>query len=91
MLIAIGLLAFFTFLSEQTINEKLDILDNRTTRINEDIKSLNENQKRLLLIINTLRSRINNIKSNGKTEEKSKTIEYRIRDIEQRESELNEE
>jgi len=87
------LLALFSLYKIKTLEEKLDVLDERTVKLSEEIKSLYKNQKDISLIVTTIRNRINKLKSHGKNPEKEKvrTVQQRLNDIEQRERDLNDE
>jgi biopolymer transport protein ExbB/TolQ len=87
------LLALFSLYKIKTLEEKVDILDERSFKLSEEIKSLYKNQKDISLVITTIRNRINKLKSNVKNPEKEKvrTVQERLDDIERREQHLNEE
>jgi len=87
------LLALFFLYKINALQEQIDILDERTVALSEEIKSLDKNQKDISLVITTIRNRINKLKSNGKTRENSKVRSFkeRLDDIEHREQQLNDE
>jgi plasmid replication initiation protein len=84
------LLALFFLYKISTLQEQINILDERTVKLSEEIKSLYKNQKDISLVITTIRTRINKLKSNGKTSENSKVRSFkeRLDDIEHREQQL---
>jgi uncharacterized protein YlxW (UPF0749 family) len=87
------LLALFCLYKIKKSEEMLDVLDERTVKLSDEIKSLYKNQKDISLVVKAIRNRINKLKSNGKSPEKEKvrTVQQRLDDIEQREQHLNDE
>jgi len=87
------LLALFCLYKIKKSEEMLDVLDERTVKLSDEIKSLYKNQKDISLVVKAIRNRINKLKSNGKNPEKEKvrTVQQRLDDIEQREQHLNDE
>lgn len=85
------LLALFSLYKIKTLEEKLDVLDERTVKLFDEIKSLNKHQKDISVVVTTIRNRINKLKSNGKNPEKEKvrTVQQRLDDIERREQLLD--
>jgi hypothetical protein len=85
--------ALYFILTKYYTNNKLNILDDKSENLKKDLKVLYDNQQDLLMILKTIRTRINNFKTNGsnKETEKPSSIEDRLRTIRKREETFNSE
>ena len=86
----VALYSFYLKFKINKIIESSKNLEDTVSKLKTDTNTLFDNQKQLLLINNSLRARINNYY--GKTSKKQEpSIIERLKDIERREKELNEE